>query len=227
VKNILIVEDESLVALEISGFVKELGYDVAGVAPSAVKAFDILKKQDVDLILMDVYIKGAMDGVSLAGEIRKSKNIPVIYISAFSDDETLERAILTNPISYLSKPFNRSELKMAIKIALNRKRRKSDSESKLRQGDVRFDDDFSFDTVSEELILDGETIHLTRQEKKLLLLLIEFKNSIVSIYAIENELWPDKAANENTRRALISRLRAKLNYKFLDTVHSEGYKLHI
>ena len=73
-KNILIVEDESLVALEISGFVKDLGYAVAGVAPSAVKAFDILEKQDVDLILMDVYIKGTMDGVDLAGEIRKRQN---------------------------------------------------------------------------------------------------------------------------------------------------------
>jgi DNA-binding response OmpR family regulator len=65
-----------------------------------------------------------MDGVSLAQEIRKSKNIPLIYISAFSDEETLDRAILTHPIAYLSKPFNRNELKMAIKIALNRKRRK-------------------------------------------------------------------------------------------------------
>lgn len=226
-KDILIVEDESLVALEISGYIKELGYDVVGIAANALKAFDILDKQSVDLILMDVYIKGDMDGVSLAGEIRKSKNIPVIYISAFSDDETLDRAILTNPIAYLSKPFNRSELKMAIKIALNRKRRKSDTESKLYKGDVRFDDDFSFDTSIEELILDGEVIHLTKQEKKLLLLFLEFKNSVVSIYEIENELWPNKEANENTRRALISRLRVKLNYKFIETVHSEGYKFHI
>jgi len=226
-KDILIIEDESLVALEISGYIKELGYDVIGIAASALKAFDILEKQNADLILMDVYIKGNMDGVDLAAEIRKSKNIPVIYISAFSDDDTLDRAILTNPIAYLSKPFNRSELKMAIKIALNRKRRKSDTASKLRRGDICFDDDFSFDTATEELILEGEVIHLTKQEKKLLLLLLEFKNSVISIYEIENELWPNKEANENTRRALISRLRAKLNYKFLETVHSEGYKLHL
>jgi DNA-binding response OmpR family regulator len=76
------------------------------------------------------------------------------------------------------------------------------------------------------LILNGAVIHLTKQEKKLLLLLLEFKNSVVSIYKIENELWPNKETNENTRRALISRLRAKLNYKFIETVHSEGYRLN-
>jgi DNA-binding response OmpR family regulator len=184
VKNILIVEDDSLVALEISGFLEELGYGVAGVAPSAVKAFEILEQKDVDLVLMDVCIKWDMDGVSLAQEIRKSKNIPLIYISAFSDDETLDRAILTHPIAYLSKPFNRNELKIAIKIALNRKRRKSDADHELRKGDLVFDSDFSFDTSKEELILNGAVIHLTKQEKKLLLLLLEFKNSVVSIYKI-------------------------------------------
>jgi len=226
-KNILIVEDESLVALEISSFIELLGYETVGIASSAEKAYAVLKQKSVDLILMDVLIKGDIDGVTLAANIRKTANIPLIYISAFSDDETLERAIETNPIAYLTKPFNRKELQVAIKIALNRARRKSDRSEPLREGDIRFDDEFSFDTKREELIQSGESIHLTKQEKKLLLLLLEFKNSIVSIYDIENELWPDKASNENTRRALVSRLRAKLNYKYIETIHSEGYKLHI
>ena len=140
-KNILIVEDESLVALEISGFVKELGYEVAGIASSADKALQIVTKKSIDLILMDVYIKGKTDGVSSAAEIRKIDKIPLIYISAFSDDEMLERVIVTNPIGYLTKPFNRKELKVAIKIALNRKRRKSDNEDEIYRGDILLDDE--------------------------------------------------------------------------------------
>lgn len=226
-KNVLIVEDESLVALEISGYIQELGYNVIGIASNFTKALDYVGKSAVDLILMDVYIKGSKDGIQTAQEIHKESDIPVIYISAFSDDETLDRAVQTNPVAYLVKPFNRKELQVAMKIALNRKKRKQESTKILYQGDVIFDEDFSFDTQNEELIYSEEIIHLTKQEQKLLKLLVEFKNSVVSIYEMENELWPDKASNENTRRALISRLRAKLNYKFIETIHAVGYKLHI
>lgn len=70
-------------------------------------------------------------------------------------------------------------------------------------------------------------MHLTKQEKNLLAYLVTSKNSIVDAYSIENEIWPNKQSNENTRRALIARVRAKLNYKFLETVHSIGYRLNI
>ncbi len=220
-KNILIVEDESIVALELSGYVETLGFKVAGIASSADQAYKILQKHEIDLILMDIYIKGKVDGISCAKEIKKSRDISLIYISAFSDDETLQRAIETDPSSYLIKPLNRMELKVAMRIAI-----KNSSDSFAR-GNIIFDSEFSFDTANSELILHGESIHITKQEKVLLSLLLASKNSIVSIYEIENHLWPDKQSNENTRRALVSRLRSKLKYKFLETIHSIGYRINI
>ena len=220
-KNVLIVEDESIVALEISDFVEELGFNVIKIVSSAKKALDAVHSNRLDLVLMDVQIKGDIDGISCSKEIKKIKDIPIIYISAFSDDETLTRAIETNPSSYLVKPFNTKELKVAMSIAT-----KIESEI-LKVGDILFDDEFSFDTKDGELIMLGEVIHLTKQEKLLLKLLISSKNSIVSIYSLENYIWPHKSSNENTRRALISRLRTKLKYKFLETIHSIGYKLNI
>lgn len=224
-KNILIVEDESLVALELCRFVRNLGYNPSASVSNAAKAIEVVHSQKIDLVLMDVYIKGNMDGISCAKEIKASKNIPLIYISAFSDDATLERAIETNPTTYLIKPFNTKELEVAIKIALKRSRRSSDNE-KIHVGDIVLNEDFSYDTTSSELILLGENIHLTNQERKLLKLLINSKNTVVSIYEIENELWPDKESNENTRRALVARLRSKLNYQFIQTIHSIGYKIN-
>ena len=220
-KNVLIIEDESIVALEISSYIEELDFNVVAVVSSAKKAFEVVNSNVLDLILMDVQIKGEIDGISCATEIKNTKDIPIIYISAFSDDETLSRAIQTNPSSYLVKPFNPKELKIAMCIAT---KKESDS---MKKGDVLFDEEFSFDTEDEELILHGEVIHLTKQEKLLLTLLISSKNSVVGIYDLENYIWPNKASNENTRRALISRLRAKLKYKFLETIHSIGYKINI
>lgn len=220
-KNILIVEDESIVALEISNYIKELGYKTSAIVSNAQDCLDYLEINSVDLILMDIYIKGDVDGISCAAQLKKKQDIPIIYISAFSDDETLERAIDTEPVSYLTKPFNRKELKFAIKIGMRQ------YASNLRVGDLLFDKEFSYDTPNNELILLGETVHMTKKEKELLSLLIKSRNNVVTTYEIENELWPDKQSNENTRRALVSRLRSKLNYKFLETIHSIGYKLHI
>lgn len=220
-KSVLIVEDESIVALEISNYVTEIGYEVCCIASSSKKAYEAVEDFRVDLILMDVYIKGDVDGISCAKEIKSKRNIPLIYISAFSDDATLERAIETDPNAYLTKPFNRKELKVAMEIATK------EVKKNRRVGDTALDQEFSYDSVKGELIVYGEVVHLTKQERLLLELLLSAKNSVVSIYDVENELWPDKQSNENTRRALVARLRAKLKYKFLETVHSVGYKIQI
>ena len=220
-KNVLIVEDESLVALEISSFVNEQGFTACCIASSAQKAYDIIEKESIDLILMDIHIKGDVDGIECAKEIRKRRDIPLIYISAFSDDITLERAIETEPNAYLTKPFNRRELKVAMKIATK------DISKVFNRGEMIFDNEFSYDSANSDLIMLGEIVHLTKQEKLLLSLLVTSKNSVVSIYELENYIWPGKESNENTRRALISRLRSKLKYKFLETIHSIGYRINI
>jgi len=220
-KDILIVEDESLVALEIENFVKSLNYNVIGSVTNAKECLTTISKKNIDLILMDVYIKGDIDGIECSKMIKQNTLIPIIYISAFSDDETLNRAISTNPSAYLIKPFNRKELEIAIRISLKK------HNSYDKKGDIVLDEEFSYDTTKKELIHNGETIHLTKKELQLLKLFLDKKNALVTYYDIENELWPDKESNENTRRSIISRLRSKLKYRFIQTEHSLGYKFKI
>jgi len=220
-KKVLIVEDESLIALEISSFVQALGYKVIGVVSNAKEALELLETQSVSVVLMDVYIEGDLDGIECASMIQKISKTALIYISAFSDDETLQRAILTNPAAYLVKPFNREELKVALLLATKKLK------DQLFYGDVKLDDEFSYDSLNKELFCKGELIHLTKREKELLSLLILNKNNIVTFDQIELEVWPNKNSNESTRRALVAKLRAKLKYKFIDTIHSIGYKIMI
>ena len=120
--NILIVEDESIVALDIQDKVEHLGYDVLAVVSSGEKAIEEVKKSQPDLVLMDIVLKGEIDGIETAERIRKHFDIPIIYLTAHSDTQTLNRAKITGPFGYLVKPFVDSELRSAIEVVLSKQR---------------------------------------------------------------------------------------------------------
>jgi CheY-like chemotaxis protein len=121
--KILIVEDEMVVAKSIEMLVKSWDYEVIGVAPSGRKALEIISSQTKpDLVLMDIKLKGPMDGVSTAQRVQALFDIPVVYLTAHSDPETLKRALHSNPYGYIVKPFVASELRQAIEHALDRHR---------------------------------------------------------------------------------------------------------
>ena len=117
--NILIVEDESIVALDIKDKVERLGYNVLAVVSSGEKAIEEVKKVQPELVLMDIVLKGEIDGIETARQIREHFDIPIIYLTAHSDTQTLTRAKITGPFGYLVKPFVDSELRKAIEAVLN------------------------------------------------------------------------------------------------------------
>lgn len=116
--RILIVEDEAIVALDIKGRLTALGYVVTGVVPSGEKALEQVSEHSPDLILMDIMLEGDMDGIDTAAVIKEEHNIPVIYLTAYADNETLKRAKITEPFGYIIKPFEDRELNLTIEMAL-------------------------------------------------------------------------------------------------------------
>ncbi len=115
---ILIVEDEAIVAEDLSHKLRRLGYEVAGVAASGEQALTLARERRPGLVLMDIRLQGAMDGIAAAQLIRQDCDIPVIYLTAHSDPGTLQRAKLTEPFGYLLKPFEGLELETHIEMAL-------------------------------------------------------------------------------------------------------------
>ena len=116
--RILVVEDESIVAADIQKTLQNLGYDVPAVASTGEAAIQKAKEDKPDLVLMDIVLKGKMDGVKAAEQIRTKFNIPVVYLTAYADDKTLKRAKITGPFGYIIKPFEDRALKTIIEIAL-------------------------------------------------------------------------------------------------------------
>lgn len=115
--SILIIEDEAIVAREIKSHISRMGYKVAGVAHSPEKAIQISRATKPDLLLMDINLGQAVDGIDVAREIIAERDIPVIFLTAYSDEETVERAKSIAPYNYIIKPLEYRELQIAIEMA--------------------------------------------------------------------------------------------------------------
>ncbi|MFZ4546871.1 MAG: response regulator [Bacteroidales bacterium] len=118
--KILVVEDERITAEDLKNTLERLGYMVTGIASSAESFYKSIESEMPDLVLMDIYLKGNKDGIELASEIKQSLNIPVIYLTAFSDSNILDRAKVTGPFGYVLKPFQERELHSNIEMALHK-----------------------------------------------------------------------------------------------------------
>lgn len=137
--RILIVEDEAIVALDIKGRLHALGYDVVGVAPSGVRAISLAAEHVPDLILMDIMLEGDLDGIDTASIIREDHSIPIIYLTAYADNETLKRAKITEPFGYIIKPFEDRELNLTIEMALYKHKAESTLNANRRWLSTTFD----------------------------------------------------------------------------------------
>ena len=120
IHSVLVVEDERIVAKDLQYMLNAMGYDAFAIAASADDALARIAEHRPDLVLMDIRIKGSRDGIETADLLRARFGIPVVYLTAHSDDATLERAKLTVPYGYLMKPVKAAELRSAIEIAIHR-----------------------------------------------------------------------------------------------------------
>ena len=119
-ERILVVEDEKITALEIAEHLRRLGYQPLGPCASGEEAITSALALHPDAVLMDIALKGPMDGIQAAEAIRSTWRCPVIYVTAHADQATLDRAKVTEPFGYILKPINERELHIAIEIALYR-----------------------------------------------------------------------------------------------------------
>jgi DNA-binding LytR/AlgR family response regulator len=116
--NVLVVEDESIVSKDIQHSLKKLGYNVVGAASTGERAFELASSEKPDIILMDIMLKGDVNGIEVASRVKEELQIPVIYLTAYADESTLEKAKVTEPYGYIIKPFKEVDLHTSIEMAL-------------------------------------------------------------------------------------------------------------
>ncbi len=151
--NILIVEDEAIIAKEIKASLENMGYAVTSIVKSGKEAVEKAKQEHPDIILMDIKLEGEMDGIESSELVQNSLDIPVIFLTAYADEEKLDRAKLTLPFGYVLKPFRDRDLRVTIEMALYSA--KIDAERKRVEEELRLERDKLKDALAEVKTLSG------------------------------------------------------------------------
>ncbi len=205
--NILVVEDENILALGLKKKLENLGYAVTGMADSGDETFRQIEANLPDLILMDIVIKGEMDGIETAAKLKKSYSIPVIYLTAYADDEILKRAARTEPYGYILKPYKEKELKANIEMAIYRK--KSENE-----------ETFDFEDTYKET-----TSFINKNEKpfKKILMGSYYNELEVSVDVGTTKLYISAARGQKTSDELdVSEVLSRIAFKYVEKFGGEA-----
>jgi len=136
--KILIVEDEMIIGANISLQLTSLGYEVSGIVPRGEEALVHIRQNKPDIVLLDIQLKGNLDGVQTAQLMQKDFDIPIIYLTANSDDANFNRAKATNPQAFISKPFKKLDLKHAIELVINRLQPATETKEPVANADTTF-----------------------------------------------------------------------------------------
>lgn len=196
--KILIVEDEMIIGANIALQLTSLGYSVLGVIPRAEEVLPQIRQTLPDILLLDIYLKGNIDGIELAHMIQKEFKIPIIYLTANADDSHFNRAKTTNPYAFISKPFKKLDLQHAIELTILR----IQEEKKLEVNDL-------------ETFVMSDSIFVRNHDKMIKINI----NDILYIEAERNYCKIHCKEKEHLIVSTLKDLEEKLNVKSLMRIH--------
>jgi len=227
--NILIVEDEWINANFITEILETLNQKVVGIASNAKEALECLEKYSVDFIFMDINIDGAEDGIMLAHKINLVQTIPIIYMTAFGDSNTIEEASQTNIYGFIIKPFMEREVEAVLNVAIQReeaRKRVLYEKSKSDSSVLKIGKNYTFDLTQNTLYHCNNNVLLSKNESKLLRLLCVNQGHVLSLENIRKSVWEDKVVGESNIRDTILRVRKKIVPLNLENITGVGYILN-
>ena len=224
--NILVCDDEKDIVSALKIYLGSEGYAVYA-AYNGKEALEVLEREEIQLVLLDLMMP-VMDGMRAMIEIRKRSNVPVILLTAKSEDTDKILGLNVGADDYVTKPFNPVELLARVRSQLRRYMQLGGTATKKERfviGGIELDD------AAKEVTLDGEAVALTRTEYDILKLLMEHPGRVFSPREIYEEVWKDVSmGTENTVAVHIRHLREKIEYnpaepRYLKVVWGRGYKL--
>ena len=210
--KILVVEDDEIIGESIQDYFELTGNKVDYFS-NPKEALENIHPSYYDIFLFDVNMEG-MSGFELYKELKKYADVPVIFITAYSDVEHLEEAFNLGADDYIKKPFELKELDLRVKKLFFKK-----------VDYIEINENYKFDLKKLKLFYKDEEVELTNNEKYFLELLCQNIGQVVESEIIKDYIWEDKSVCDNTLRTQIKKLRSKLKDNFIKNVRGSGYKI--
>ena len=227
-KSVMIVEDEVLTQRYLKDVLAEQAIPVSAAVDNGEDALKYLEKGYCDLILMDINIKGPLDGLRLAKRILREHDVCIIFITAYSDENTLEEAVELSPYGFIVKPFDPDDIKIAIQIGYKRFHvYKSEKETKREKEShtIVISENFTYHISNKILLENDMPLSLSARQSNLIDILARNINNVVSSELIISEVWGEGNASDVSLRTLVYGLRKQLPSLPLVTYSKMGYML--
>ncbi|MGP2656598.1 response regulator [Malaciobacter sp. WC5094] len=228
--DVLIVEDEIVLAMALEVSLKQMGFNVSGIESSPSKAILHAQNNYPDIILMDINLNSSQTGIDAANIIWQKFKIPIIFLTSYTNDKTINKALECEPYGYLIKPCRDEELKASINTALHKHRyffkRKNDLSQK-QEDFIYLEENIKFDKTNCVLYKHDEIIKLTKNEKKLFALITDSLNYTASFEKIFAFIWREDIYDLGKLRTLIYRLKLKTKTNLFENIFEQGYKLRV
>lgn len=214
-ENIVIVEDEVITQRYLQDILSQHKVHVSGCFDNATDTLEALKSIECDMILMDINIKGPVDGIQLAKIILKTHTLPVIFITAHNDDATLEELLELAPYGFIAKPFSSKDVLVTLRIAYKRYLIHTEASKILPSNDegttdIVINEYYTYSQTLSRLYYDGEAIKLNKKQSMLLEILSKNVNHTVAYETIILHLWEDNDISDSALRTLVYSVRKLL-----------------
>ena len=227
-QNIIIVEDEVITQRYLKDILSQHNVHVSACFSSAEETMTHLKDMQCDMLLMDINIKGPVDGIQLAKEILRSYPIPIVFITAHNDDETLEEILELAPYGFIAKPFSSKEVIVALQIAYKRYRIDTAAchlKDKEAINDIPINDVYSYSKKQSTLYHEGVMVKLNQKQSILISILVDNINHTVSYDELVFRLWDDNKIADSALRTLVYSMRKILPDMPIVSYSKMGYML--
>ncbi|MEA1955442.1 MAG: response regulator [Campylobacterota bacterium] len=224
--NILIVEDEFITAKFIKDVLITLNHETITIVSTANEAIEIVKEGEIDLVFMDININGAIDGIQCATIINQTRPIPIIYITAYGDSETIKEAGETNLYGYLIKPFDENDLEATLNVALTIISHVNKASShQIASTTIELANNYLYNFKTRTLTIDNAVVEFTKKEMLIFHLFCLNLNQNISYDSLLEYVWDSKTVTHSTIRDTISRVRKKTPLLNIENIVGLGYCL--
>jgi len=225
--RVLIVEDETIAARYLKEIVLEVGYEVVASVATGKGAIELARLKKPDLILMDIMLKDNISGVDAAVEIQiQHKEIMIVFLTAYSDEEMIETAVKANAYGYYLKPYNRDEILANLKLLKAKKELmlkellpKTDTNT-----DIMLTHGYHYSLQEKQLYLNHTKIYLSKREHQIVDYFCHHTHLVIDFVTLIDAIWGTERPQQ-TLRSLIHRIREKTSQDLIISINKMGYKI--